>query len=375
MLSFHPFAISRMFFPESAADAAIGGLLLGLTVVLRTVLTGQVLGIAGITRGLLARRPATPKVAFLLGITLAGPLLAATYGSMEPMPPLPSAASASKRVILIARLIAGGFLVGFGTVLGNGCTSGHGLTGLARLSPRSWVAVPTFMVSAAAIATVTGSSSALPPNPIAEGEVQDWPVAAASAAAVAAGLLLCGICLLVMHHHLGLDISKGKLVLELCSGMVFGCGLVISGMARPSKVVAFLDLGSGAWDPSLAFVMASALLLTFPFFQILERSTASPLHNPWLGAAWELPKTSPVDIHLVLGSVLFGFGWGLCGMCPGPLWVLLLARPSVEVMSVWLAMLAGMGVAVVVKQPQQQQQQQQQQQRQQQQRHAVQRPV
>jgi len=223
---------------------------------------------------------------------------------------------------------------------------------LARLSPRSWVAVPTFMASAAAMATVTRSSNALPPDPSAEEEVQDWPVAAALAAAAASGLVLCGVCFLVMQHHIGLDVGKGKLVLEVCSGMVFGCGLVISGMARPSKVVAFLDLGSGAWDPSLAFVMASALLITLPFFQILERSPSSPRCNPWLGATWGLPKTNPVELRLVLGSMLFGLGWGLCGVCPGPLWVLLLARPSVEATSIWLAMLAGMGLAVAVNKPQ-----------------------
>jgi len=125
---------------------------------------------------------------------------------------------------------------------------------------------------------------------------------------------------------------------------------VISSMARPSKIAAFLDLGSGAWDPSLAFVMACALLLTFPCFQILERRT-SP-YTPLLGGTMGLPKTKPVDLPLFLGSVLFGFGWGLCGICPGPLWVLLLARPSLEVVCAWLAMMVGMGAAEALKQQQ-----------------------
>jgi len=123
--------------------------------------------------------------------------------------------------------------------------------------------------------------------------------------------------------------------------LAFGVGLTVSGMARPSKVAAFLDVGSGAWDPSLAFVMGGALCVTFAFFQLLERraTVAAPL----LGGVLDLPSRSKaVDAQLVVGSALFGAGWGVCGMCPGPVWVILGVACSWHVALVVAAMLVGM---------------------------------
>jgi len=128
-------------------------------------------------------------------------------------------------------------------------------------------------------------------------------------------------------------------VAEVFVGLSFGCGLVISGMARPSKVVAFLDLGSGSWDLSLGFVMGGALMLTFPFFQVAH---FRGMEKAVLGSALEWPaRKAPVDRSLVAGALLFGVGWGTCGMCPGPVWVALGAMPSVEVGVAFLGMLTG----------------------------------
>lgn len=103
-----------------------------------------------------------------------------------------------------------------------------------------------------------------------------------------------------------------NLVFASIAGLVFGVGLVLSGMTQPAKVVGFLDL-SGRWDPSLAFVMGGAIAVHFLAYRLVPK-----LKRPIWGAAWSLPTRRDVDRRLVLGAVLFGAGWGLGGYCPGP---------------------------------------------------------
>ena len=98
----------------------------------------------------------------------------------------------------------------------------------------------------------------------------------------------------------------------LLSGLVFGLGLIVSGMANPAKVLGFLDL-AGAWDPSLALVMAGAISVGFFAFLIAKKRTLS-----FIGAEMKLPTVSVIDSRLLAGSALFGAGWGVAGFCPGP---------------------------------------------------------
>jgi uncharacterized membrane protein YedE/YeeE len=95
-------------------------------------------------------------------------------------------------------------------------------------------------------------------------------------------------------------------------GLLFGIGLCLSGMTNASKVLAFLDLG-GAWDPSLAFVMGGAIAVAFVAFRIAARRAASLSGEPLY---W--PTAKAIDARLIGGSLLFGVGWGLVGLCPGP---------------------------------------------------------
>lgn len=102
----------------------------------------------------------------------------------------------------------------------------------------------------------------------------------------------------------------------LASGLLFGMGLAISGMIDPAKVKAFLDIGaiaSGGWDPSLAFVLASAVLVSMAAIRIAHRH-----RHPIAAASFSVPSARRVDVPLVIGSILFGVGWGLSGLCPGP---------------------------------------------------------
>ncbi len=119
------------------------------------------------------------------------------------------------------------------------------------------------------------------------------------------------------------------------AGLLFGLGLILSGMANPAKVLAFLDL-AGAWDPSLALVMVGAISVALVPFAIAVRRSRS-----WIGEPMQLPTSRHVDRPLVIGSLVFGAGWGLAGICPGPALVLVGAGVPQGLVFV-LAMLTGM---------------------------------
>ena len=122
---------------------------------------------------------------------------------------------------------------------------------------------------------------------------------------------------------------------EFVVGLLFGLGLLISGMTDPAKVIGFLDL-TGLWDPSLAFVMGGAIAVGFFAFAVAKKRTQS-----FLGGALHLPTSSQIDRRLLIGSARFGAGWGIAGFCPGPALVsMATGQPKAAVFVV--AMLAGM---------------------------------
>ncbi|MBS1124002.1 MAG: rane protein [Deltaproteobacteria bacterium] len=103
-----------------------------------------------------------------------------------------------------------------------------------------------------------------------------------------------------------------SIVLAAASGALFGAGLLISGMTQPAKVVGFLDV-TRSWDPSLAFVIGGAIAV----YAVLSR-LAKRRSDPWLDVKFHLPTRNDIDVSLIVGSALFGIGWGLGGLCPGP---------------------------------------------------------
>ena len=121
------------------------------------------------------------------------------------------------------------------------------------------------------------------------------------------------------------------------SGLIFGLGLIASGMTDPGKVKGFLDL-FGAWDPSLALVMGGAIAVGAVAFGRARRRTAS-----WTGARIEIPSSTVIDGRLLLGGVLFGVGWGIAGFCPGPA-IVSASAGSTAAWGFVVAMLVGMSV-------------------------------
>lgn len=131
--------------------------------------------------------------------------------------------------------------------------------------------------------------------------------------------------------------SRVALGIAALAGVMFGAGLVISGMTQPARIVGFLDPLDG-WDPSLAFVMAGAVAVYAVAHAVIRRRA-----RPWFGAGFDVPVRAGLDARLVVGAAVFGVGWGLGGFCPGPS-IVAAAGGSASALVFVLAMLAGMHV-------------------------------
>ncbi len=129
-----------------------------------------------------------------------------------------------------------------------------------------------------------------------------------------------------------------KNLAALVVGILFGVGLNISQMTNPEKVLAFLNV-LGDWDPSLALVMVSALIVAGLGFIIAKK-----MKKPIFDSQFSWPNKTVIDKPLILGASLFGVGWGMVGLCPGPA-IASLAAPSTEILLFLISMLVGMGIA------------------------------
>ena len=265
----------------------LGGALIGLSAVILMASHGRVAGISGIVSRVLPPAVDTKRLpqglTFIVGLLLVAPLWFGIFGQA------PVVAISSNMVLLgIA-----GILVGFGSVLGNGCTSGHGVCGISRLSGRSIIATVTFMATGAAT-------------------------------------------VFILRYVVG---AKSMRILStLFAGLLFGTGLILSGMANPTKVQNFLDV-FGTWDPSLAFVMGGAILVTAPGFWFVQKRSTPFFHD-----MFHLSTRKDVDARLLTGAALFGVGWGLGGLCPGPV-VTSLPFATTGVLVFVPTMLVGMSLA------------------------------
>lgn len=255
-----------------------------------------------------------------------------------------------------------GVLVGFGTRLGGGCTSGHGICGLPRLSLRSLVAVGTFMATGAATAVLasTAPARAVLERAATAGTGATSPFALASLVPTALTFLLAAVLFRKTWFRPFVPGQKldDPLVHAAASGcgLLFGLGLGVSGMVNPAKVSAFLNPASpGGWDPSLAGVMAAGVGINLLTFRWLAATSGHPLLGKHLGAGEEsgdlgscLPmgacaKNTKLDARLVLGAALFGVGWGLGGVCPGPS---IVSLPAGHPVNTWIlpGMVGGMAL-------------------------------
>lgn len=321
------------------AQAALGGLVLGAAAAGKLLVTGRVLGISGAVKGLLAGVAAPWRAAFLGGMLAASVAMHfALPGAFEVLP----------ATYTMQRALLGGLLVGLGSALGNGCTSGHGICGNARLSPRSMVYTLTFMGAGAVAATAADTAAALSIAPVhASYQAITVPELQLGLGALAVTVAIFAALAAALRRPDGAAATgsvggqTAELAAEATAGVAFAVGLGLSGMTHPSKIAAFLCITNVAWDPSLMFVMGGALAVAaVAFAAVRNRAFARPLASscPTFG----IPTSTLIDGKLLTGGVLFGAGWGVSGMCPGPAIVAAGATLSPPVLAFLAAMAAGM---------------------------------
>lgn len=134
-------------------------------------------------------------------------------------------------------------------------------------------------------------------------------------------------------------------LIALLAGTLFGLGLGVAGMLDPAKVLNFLDL-AGHWDPTLAFVMGGAIIISLPAFLLAKRSSRGPL----FARVFQLPTRQDIDRDLLVGAAIFGIGWGIGGFCPGPA-IAALASLQWSVLGFVVAMIAGQWLADKITKP------------------------
>jgi len=314
------------------ALALVGGLLIAGVSSVAFMGYGRITGLSGIfysnITGNCFNSASLWRLGFLFGLVLAAvlptvflpdglPLAGHVVHFFDPV-------STLEARLPLSTAVSAGLLVGVGTMVGSGCTSGHGVCGLPRLAPRSFIAVGTFMATGLIVATTQYTASPI----VSEAAHNDTNLSLSACLLFAIVLLVFKVTALYQfatNPYAAIDMCISAVL-----GLLFGFGLLISGMARQSKVLGFLTL-SDHWDPSLAFVMFEAVLFNLFTFQYTLSLGKSLTGRP-------LPSfPSVIDWKVVIGPAIFGAGWGLSGLCPGPALMNLFRSDNIVVFVVALA--------------------------------------
>mmetsp|Transcript_1583 Transcript_1583/g.4284 ORF Transcript_1583/g.4284 Transcript_1583/m.4284 type:complete len:360 (+) Transcript_1583:91-1170(+) len=313
----------------SPMTGIIGGTLIGGSAGILMVMNGDIMGISGI----LSRSLGEPKesiqdpqrqwrwvfiasfaTAVNIYVNFLSPAALHDERATHDDVPIPS---------IIGHLI-GGFLVGVGTKIGNGCTTGHGICGMGRLSPRSLASVVTFTGSS--IITTYMLSPVRSWSAMTEFLRRDsLPVVSPLASALVMGALTL-IAMARPVQKVEEEDSRKSWGAAL-SGMVFAAGLAVSGMTKKSKVHDFLCFSSvvtGKFDPTLVAVLGSGIVSSWASYQFISGYSSFPscaYESPTAlpkGSKFGIPTSRVIDSRLIVGAMTFGIGWGVTGICPGP---------------------------------------------------------
>lgn len=290
----------------------IGGIAISLATSLNLYLKGRITGWSGIFNGLVTwdKKGLNWKSSSIAGLVFSACFFWLMWNDREVAGThlFPSTFSYVSDLDVFGWII-GGLLVGLGTKIGNGCTSGHGVCGLPRFGLRSIVAVGTFMFVAALIANLRFYlpffDDAVLVN---EALNADHNLEAKIFAGLTIVVLLFNI---IRNRQEKSDIWDA--LISFTTAFIFGFGLLYSGMADRNVVLGFFHFGE-YWNPSLMFVFIGALvpnLFTFRYIIHYKKESA-------LGDKLDIPEKKDIDILLLGGAALFGLGWGLTGICPGP---------------------------------------------------------
>ncbi|KAK6905855.1 hypothetical protein I203_106689 [Kwoniella mangroviensis CBS 8507] len=294
--------------PFTPVQTFLGGLLLHFSTSSLLEDTGRVFGISGIFNGAIFGTREPWQWATISGL-LAGPLIGLATGLQAYYP---GNGLETIEQMGFVRLALAGALVGFGSRLGSGCTSGHMLCGVSRLSPRSIVATATFFTTAvltAKLLPLNTSPSVVPAYTLQTPPTQTMFILTS----VLIGFKIAYSSL--RRYLLASPSTTLRLAPFFLLGTGFSLGLSISGMTDPSKVSGFLQLFNPKhFDPSLGMIMLSGVLPNAIHYARIKYTARA--NFPW--ESWHVPTRKDVDWRLLIGSAIFGVGWALQGLCPGP---------------------------------------------------------
>ena len=286
-----------------------GGALIGLSSSLHYMLYGRTTGLSGFLFNVLGFKfgPLFPlRLCFLVGLTTLVDLWNITSGKLL----WDQRILDDESKISLVSWVIGGLLIGVGVRWSGGCTSGHGVCGLPRKSLRSLIAVCIFMATGVGTATTL---SYLPGLPLSFEMGDHFKEYYEFFPRIVLVLYQLAALVYISFHLFTTRSSLDKFtpLVYLLLGATFGLGLLISGMCSRAKILSFLTINQ-SWDPSLLLVMASAVGINFVTFQITIRSG-----KPIFGENLDMPDTG-LDMGIFVGPALFGVGWGITGLCPGP---------------------------------------------------------
>jgi uncharacterized membrane protein YedE/YeeE len=316
---------------STIGQGLLGGVLIGMSAAALLLGNGDILGASGIVSSVAMNpKQALTDPSQRWKLFFLASFLSTSAFIFGPRYDIAGAIAATRPISKMGYGISG-FLVGLGTKLSNGCTSGHGVCGLARLSRRSFAAVCTFMVTGIVTNVVTspnlkwaaGWSSFL------RTESTDTDAMVTFGQGLAAIAVAAAVFTQLPNVKTRDSEETKKIPIAVTSGALFASGLYVSGMAFPEKVTAFLEvtnIANGTWDATLLGVLGGAVAVSFLSYQFLDHHSCKPtifrslLHPITLTpqSKFNVPSNTTIDKNLIIGSSLFGMGWGITGFCPGP---------------------------------------------------------
>ena len=296
-----------MLFQKDITNALIGGSIMALASTLHLLVKGKITGISGACFRVVKGDNFYYNLSFLLGMVFVSATAKVFYGNSEVF----EASSSYISDLSFLGFAISGFLVGFGTKLANGCTSGHGVCGLPRLSKRSIVAVLTFCLFGFIFATFRYYCPFLHRDFLSDIiPMMDYPIMFFLAFAVSIGGYIALVIILGSKKKWD---EVRDITIAFAVGFLFGYGLLQSGMNCRHRVINFLVISSH-WDCTLMFVLGSAVGINLITFNCILKYKSSPFYNK----SFDLPTNTKVNVKLVIGAAIFGIRWGFAGICPGP---------------------------------------------------------
>ncbi len=291
--------------------AIVGGILISFSTSFNLLFKGRITGMSGIFYGLISFNEVLWRFSLIIGMIWTSSLF--RYASGKSSWFFDSSLENLKNLSLGGYAVSG-YLVGLGTKMANGCTSGHGVCGLPRLSKRSFVSVVIFCSFGIGVATMRYHLNFLY-------QTESIIIADELNSEFFHMIFLICISALIFLFFLFMIIKNNledirDFLISFFTGGIFALGLVISGMNRRKKVINFLTANDD-WDPSLLFVLFSAVILNLIFFQLIKKYKKQPV----FANKFSFSSNTTIDFRLITGSAIFGIGWGIGGLCPGPLFV------------------------------------------------------